>query len=279
MVLKSYAKINLSLSVLRKLKNRLHDIQSIYCLINLYDKILIKKIKNRKSDKIIFSGPFSKNINKLNNSVRKVLITMRKNKIISDYYSIRIDKKIPVFAGFGGGTSNAATLLEKFAKKKIKKEILEKVIKIIGSDLRLFFYKQGYQKNINSVNSLSKKHRLFFLLAYPRIKNSTKNIYSKVKKYSKIKKLSRNNINSKKKFINYLMKSQNDLQTIVEKRHPIIGKLLKNISEIKGCYFSRMTGSGSACYGIFENKNCSIVALKKLSGKYPKFWFSIAKTI
>ena len=62
MVLKSYAKINLSLSVNEKLKNGYHDIQSIYCLINVYDTIKIKKIYDKKFDEIYFKGPFSKNV-------------------------------------------------------------------------------------------------------------------------------------------------------------------------------------------------------------------------
>ena len=120
MVLKSYAKINLTLSVNKRLKIGLHNIQSIYCLIDLYDKIFLKKIKNTNSDKISFNGPFSKDVNQSNSSVGKVLSILRKNKIINDYYSVKINKKIPVFAGFGGGTSNAATLLKHLTKKKIK---------------------------------------------------------------------------------------------------------------------------------------------------------------
>ena len=76
-----------------------------------------------------------------------------------------------------------------------------------------------------------------------------------------------------------LINSKNDLQSIVEKKHKILRKLLLSIKEFKGCYFSRMTGSGSTCYGLFVDKNSSLVALKKLRKKYPKFWFSIAKTI
>ena len=75
MVLKSYAKLNLSLSVNKKLKNGLHNIQSIYCLIDIYDKIFIKKSKNKNSDQIVFTGPFSKDVNESNNSVKKVLAT------------------------------------------------------------------------------------------------------------------------------------------------------------------------------------------------------------
>ena len=51
-------------------------------------------------------------MNKSKNSVRKILTIMRETKLISDYYSVVIYKKIPVFAGLGGGTSNAATVLK-----------------------------------------------------------------------------------------------------------------------------------------------------------------------
>ena len=73
MVLKSYAKINLTLSVNKRLKSGLHNIQSVFCLINLHDKIFLKKNKNKHFDQVSFTGPFSKEINKSNNSVKKVL--------------------------------------------------------------------------------------------------------------------------------------------------------------------------------------------------------------
>ena len=84
---------------------------------------------------------------------------------------------------------------------------------------------------------------------------------------------------NKASLINQIFNLNNDLQSIVEKKYPVIQKLLLNISNEKGCYFSRMTGSGSACYGLFRDKRSSKVALKRLRKKYPKFWFSIAKTI
>lgn len=279
MVLKSYAKINLTLSVIKRLKSGLHNIQSIYCLINLYDKILIKKIKNTNSDKISFNGPFSKSIDKSNNSVKKILNIMRKNEIINNYYSVRVNKNIPVFAGFGGGTSNAATLLKFLTKKKLNKKILSKIDKEVGSDLKLFFHNQGFQKNLKSVIELKKKHKLHFLLVFPMIKSSTQSVYLKVKNYSKFRLFKNKNLVLRSNFINFIANSKNDLQSIVEKKHKTLRKLLLNISEIKGCHFSRMTGSGSACYGLFTDKNSSIVALKKLKKKYPKFWLSIAKTI
>ena len=130
MFLYSYSKINLSLNVNSKLKNGLHEIQSYFCLINLSDKIRIIKI-NKKSDQIIFRGPFAKNIKKNNNSIINLLEKLRKLKLISSYYSVTVTKNIPVFGGLGGGTSNAAFILKHLLKKKIDNNLLNRLEKIL----------------------------------------------------------------------------------------------------------------------------------------------------
>ena len=64
MVVKSYAKINLSLTVCKKLNNGLHNIQSLFCLINLFDEISIKKQKKAlKKDSVYFNGNFVRILN------------------------------------------------------------------------------------------------------------------------------------------------------------------------------------------------------------------------
>ena len=102
MIVKSFAKINLSLSVNKKLKSGLHNIQSYFCLINLFDEVKIKKIEGLR-DIVKFQGKFGKHVEKSNNSILDTLVILRKNKMISNYYSIVIRKRIPVFAGLGGG--------------------------------------------------------------------------------------------------------------------------------------------------------------------------------
>jgi 4-diphosphocytidyl-2-C-methyl-D-erythritol kinase len=278
MVLKSYSKINLSLRVNNKLKSGLHEIQSYYCLISLSDKIKISKIKKKK-DKILFKGPFGKHIKKSNNSIINLLKLLRKLKLISSYYSLTIIKNIPVFSGLGGGTSNAAFILKFLLQNKITKNIFYKVEKVIGSDLRLFFYKQGYLVNLTTIKAIKKKKKLFFVLSRPNIKCSTRDIFSKVTKYSKKAKFNFKKMNTMKKFIKYILEQNNELQSIVEKKYPMIKTLLTDISIEKGCYFSRMSGSGSVCYGLFDNENNAKKALNKIKTKHPKFWFSIAKTV
>jgi len=278
MVLKSFSKINLSLSVNKKLKNGLHDIQTYFCLINLFDQIKITKIKERK-DIIKFRGKFAKYVNKKKNSILDTLTILREQNVISNYYSVLIYKKIPVFAGLGGGTSNAACLIKYFNKKGINKNLLDILNKKIGSDLKLFLYDQGFLKNLKTINNFKKKHKLYFLLVYPNFRSSTKYVYSKIRKYSSRSKNNFNKINNKNKFIKFLINKNNDLQPIVENRYPVVRKLLTEISQKEGCYFSRMTGSGSVCYGMFKSEKTAKATLARIKLKYPKFWFLVTKTI
>jgi len=62
-MIKSFSKVNLFLKVLKKNRDRLHNIQSNTVLVNLYDQIEIKKI-NEKKDKINFTGRFKENVKK-----------------------------------------------------------------------------------------------------------------------------------------------------------------------------------------------------------------------
>ena len=72
MIIKSYSKVNLTLKVNSKSKNGLHEIQTLYSLINLNDQINIIETKKNK-DRIIFKGPFARLVKKRNNSVYQLL--------------------------------------------------------------------------------------------------------------------------------------------------------------------------------------------------------------
>ncbi len=278
MVIKSYSKINLTLKVNSKSRNGLHEIQTLYSWINLNDKISIAETKKNR-DRIIFKGPFAKLVKIKNNTVFKLLKRLRELNLISSYYSIAITKNVPVFSGLGGGTGNAAFILKYLLRSKIDNVLLSKLEKVIGTDFKLFFNRQGYLKNLKTVIEIRKMHKLYFVLIQPKIKCSTKEIYSKVKNFSAKESLNKKMIKSKNTFLDYLTKSRNDLQFVVEKKYPLIKRLLKDINDEKGCYFSRLTGSGSVCYGLFRDQIVAKKALNKLKNKYPKFWFSLAKTV
>ena len=279
MKIKSFAKINLTLNVGKKLNSGLHNIQTNSILIDLHDQIKIKKNKKNK-DKIIFKGPFSKAVKKNNNTILNTLKILRNSKKAVNYYDIEVKKNIPVFSGLGGGTSNSYFVLKKILKnKKIDKKTFKIIEKKVGSDIKLFHFKQVFQKNLNTIINYKKNFNLYLLLIYPYINCSTKRIYSKVKKVSKFSRLNYSNLKKIDKFLKYISRDKNDLQKIVENGHPEVTKILKNLQLQKGCCLSRMTGSGSVCYGIFKNRRSTYLAAKNFNKIFPNYWHAIAKTI
>ena len=280
--LKSPAKINLSLKIGKKINHEYHDIQSIIFLTNLHDQIVIKKINGQK-DKFKFTGKFKKNIKLENNSALKSVYFLRKKNIINNRskYEIKIKKNIPVFSGLGGGSSNAATIIKYFYKKrKIIDNDINYFARYLGSDFKIFFKSNKIiQKSFLKIENFKFKHNFYLLIVYPFKKSSTKDIYSKFRKYEKIKKLNIFNRISKLKMVDKLKSETNSLESVIISRFPIIKKVLKELSLLKKCEFSRITGSGSACFGLFLNKKDALLGLKLIKKRFPKFWCVLSRTI
>ena len=76
-----------------------------------------------------------------------------------------------------------------------------------------------------------------------------------------------------------MKKDRNDLERIVLKKYKKIEQVIDLISTQKGCYFSRLTGSGSACFGIFKSRKLAYKGLKIVKNKFPKYWCVVSKTI
>ena len=279
-MLKSYSKINLFLKVLNKNKKRLNNIQYSVMLLSLHDKISLKKI-NKNKDNIEFIGRFKKNINKNSNTISKSLFLLRKYNLIDQKkrYKITVNKKIPVYAGLGGGTSNAVFLIKYFLKNKISDRLLKIFEEGIGSDFRLFLFNHSYQKSLIKVLKFKKKYVFYFVLVYPNISSSTKEVYSKVKKFNKPLKKDLSKIDSKVRYIEFIKNEKNDLQKIVESKHRKIKKILNLIEIQKNCLFSRMTGSGSVCFGIFSVRKSAKQGLIKIQKKLPNYWCVLTKSI
>ena len=279
-MIKSYSKINLFLKVLKKNNKGLHNIQSSVMLLDLHDQISLKKIDKNK-DSIEFIGRFKKNINKNTNTISKSLFLLRKNNLIDEKekYKITVNKKIPVFAGLGGGTSNAVFLVKHFLKNNVSDKLLKIFEKEIGSDFRLFFLNHSFQKSLKKILKFKKKYTFYFVVVYPNINSSTKEVYSQVKKFSLPLKNDLSKVESKKSYIKFIKNENNDLQKIVEKKHKKILKVLDLMKIQKNCLFSRMTGSGSVCFGAFSDRKSAKKGLIKIQKRLPNYWSILTKSI
>ena len=282
--IKSYCKINLSLKVLQKLNSGYHNIISLITFCDLHDVISISRIRNLK-DEISFSGKFKKGINKKSNTITKVLNLLRSIKLLENQaFKINVRKNIPHGSGLGGGSSNAADLLNYFNSKmklKLSKNKIKKLAGQIGFDVLVNLKKRNtfLTGKRGEILRLNQKFKLNLLIVYPNLICLTKKIYERNRKINLSKAQSIFYIKNNKKLINLLKNENNDLEKTVIKIYPKVKKIIDCIKSQKGCYFSRITGSGSACIGIFSNMKNAIYAQKLIKLKYPKYWCAVSKTI
>ena len=187
--IKSFCKINLSLKVIKKLNNGYHNIKSLITFCKLHDLISISEIKSL-SDKISFSGKFKKGISKKSNTATKILNLLRRSKLLENQtFKINIQKNIPHGSGLGGGSANAADLLNYFNSKmrlKLSKNKIKKLADQIGFDVPVNLERRNtlLTGKRGEILRLNQKFRLNLLIVYPNLICSTKKIYEKNKKIS-----------------------------------------------------------------------------------------------
>ena len=284
-LLKSPAKINFHLRVLKKVPNRYHLIESLVSLIGLYDEITIKETSVEKT-RVSFVGKFSKTISPHDNSIVTVISSLENisEKIKNKNFTIKVKKNIPAGSGLGGGSSNAVTVLLFLIKKfnlKIEKKILLEILNKIGFDSRIFLDK--YPKFISHygerINIFKYKFRLSVLLIYPNKPNFTKTIYQQNKSFSKTFSIKKTQQIIKKNIHEYFHTANNDLVHAAKKINPRIGHLIEYLKKQKMCDFVQMTGSGSCCFAIFKSKKNLLKCEKLVKTRYRSYWTAKTKTI
>ena len=144
LLLKSPAKINLDLTILNKLKNGYHEINTSFQLIDLFDEIEFESSKNNIS--------LSSNLKELNSDDNIITTVARKLQSSNSKLGVKIKLKklIPIGAGLGGGSSNAASTivaLNKLWDLKMSKSEMHNFARNIGADVPFFLFGQNAQGN------------------------------------------------------------------------------------------------------------------------------------
>ena len=256
--LKSRAKINLSLDVLRKRRDGYHEIETIMQEIDLHDRILLKTRKDQKEVRIITDCPYiPKNSDNIAYQAGKLIIEKFN---IPWGLDIAIDKHIPIAAGLGGGSSNAATVLMGLNKMwglGLTREDLMELGLLIGADVPFCILggaalARGIGEKLEEIKGLQ---NTWFVLAKPPISVSSGQVYSLLD-LSKIK-----NRPDTPKILQametgnlWLLSNNmvNVLETVTEERHTIIRKLKGKMREYQALA-SMMSGSGPTVFGIFKS--------------------------
>jgi len=268
--LNSPAKINIGLRIIGKREDGYHNIQTIF-----YPLLLADVLSFEKNDKTILET----NSDELKKTKGNLII---KAKDILENYArekmnvrINLKKNIPLGAGLGGGSSNAAVTLKSLNtlyNLNFNYEILSKLALIIGSDVPFFldpvasFATSRGEKIKNIPLSLSNP----ILLVNPGINISTKWAFDQVKVSRDTNTFERLSNLEVVKIEDIKQSATNDFEDIVFNAYPEI-RIIKEELYTYGATFVLMTGTGSTLYGIFSNLQKAKLAQDHYQNRYFTF--------
>ncbi|MGA2958172.1 MAG: 4-(cytidine 5'-diphospho)-2-C-methyl-D-erythritol kinase [Thermodesulfobacteriota bacterium] len=252
MIIRSTAKINLYLQITGKdNSDGYHTIDSLFQEISLSDEI---EILPHNQDEIVFMNMAVDSYT----SVHKALSLFKDKFKLQKYYKIRVYKNIPMGAGLGGGSSNAAfTLMGLADLNDIQYDEVKGIGKSIGSDVS-FFFTGGLCRVTGKgeiVEPLTQRLTgVYFLIVYPDIHISTKWAYSLITRYDKCSNMNLH-LNNSTINIDLLRKIvYNNFQSFVLKKNSSLRKIKQDLDGVLVSQLSFMSGSGSSLVYVYEDR-------------------------
>ena len=276
----SPSKINLYLEVISKIENGLHNLNSLMTFTDIGDHIEINVSK-----KFFFKvkGPFSDQLADMEKNI--IFLALKKlESLINKKLNVEIilTKNLPLGSGLGGGSSNAATVVKaliKIYKLNMDQRDLDSLLISIGSDVPFCFH--GRTAILNGIGDkllfVSKLKEYDLLLVNPLVEVSTKKIFEKVEKFND-KPTIYNNLSSDDSILQTILKSSNDLENIAVNVYPKIGSILTLFKKTNSI-FTRMSGSGGTCFGLFKSKKDLLEAESIFNLNNKKWWIKKGKIL
>ena len=267
------AKINLTLRILGKSETGFHLIESITAFSDFGDEVEI--FTNSSRDQLEISGPFSKDLEG-DNIVVKALEYFRKETIWTQPITIKIFKQIPVAAGLGGGSADAACVLKMLnllaPKARVSEEKMGEIGLNLGSDVPAclsgrILKMEGRGEKLSIIGRIP---NMPILLVNPNIKLSTKAVFETFSKKGLFKPTDENaNVDVEKIFKGIGCNTPNDLIEPAIKLAPVIQEVLFVLRKLKGIKTVGMSGSGATCFALFEpNDTVSVIKAEEQIKNY-----------
>jgi 4-diphosphocytidyl-2-C-methyl-D-erythritol kinase len=268
------AKINLYLRVVGRRRDGYHLVDTVLVPISLYDEIEIQRLKAARIRTRPSASPIKVTCDHAlvpggkKNLVFQAADLIMKSASIDQPISIHIRKRIPVGAGLGGGSSDAAATLvalNRLFRLGYSLRKLEKLGLSLGADVPFFIRRRPARaRGIGErLTPLANFPRLWLIILYPGFPVSTAWVYRHAR--PKLTKLKVNtSITSSLGSVAKLREIQvNDLEAVTIAKYPRIGIIKERLrcEEADGVL---MSGSGSSVYGVFAARRFAIRALKRL---------------
>ena len=249
------AKINIGLRITGKRPDGFHDIETLFYPVGLCDALEFVVSDKQISKDIFASTGIDTGSSPYDNIVIKTVLILRKKKSFP-FLRIHLHKGIPVGAGLGGGSSDAACLLKVVNKHfdlGIDNNELKSISLYLGSDCPFFIdgipsLASGRGEIMTPVKPILAG--CYLVLINPGIGINTSEAYQNCRPGIPLTSL---NQLLERPMVEWKGNILNDFEDYAFNKHPIIGDIKEELYR-SGAVFSLMSGSGSSVYGIFSEK-------------------------
>jgi len=264
--IKSFAKINWTLDVLFKREDGYHEIRTIYQTVSLHDRIRL--VETASEIQIVCDDarvPLDES-----NLVYKATVMLREATGTGKGARIEIEKRIPIAAGLGGGSSNAASTLmglERLWQVSIDQQKMIEIAASLGSDVP-FFLMGGTALGVGrgeEVYPLEEAECEHMVLANPGTEVSTAAAYAKLSRLTRPEaaRIIPFSLMAAIAIRELPLRGKNDFEDVVLKAHTEIADLKARLTQL-GARHALMSGSGATVFGVFDNLEASERATQEM---------------
>ncbi|MGO4574036.1 4-(cytidine 5'-diphospho)-2-C-methyl-D-erythritol kinase [Microvirga sp. 2TAF3] len=273
------AKINLTLHVLGKRADSYHDLESLVVFAGTGDDL---RLEPGEALRLEVSGPTAA----LAGSDADNLV-LKASRLLADRVAglclgtFHLTKRLPVAAGIGGGSSDAAAALRLLARLNdlpLFHPAIREAARLTGADVPVCLEPRArMMRGVGeAVGPALRLPRLFAVLVNPRVPVETPAVFKALglqpgqsldgAKHPDVEQA------SAEVLMDRLKAARNDLEPPARKLQPLVGEALTLLSETESCRLARMSGSGATVFGLYDDCMAAAEAAKKIRHQRPEWW-------
>lgn len=264
-VILSPAKVNLLLKVVSKRPDGYHNLVSIVDLVSIYDVIRLKELPDNEVRVRDAAGL----LHPTDNTIYRAIMLLKERFGVPSGVEAVVEKRIPMGAGLGGGSSNAAKVMKALVRLwqlPVAEPELMELGRRIGADVPLFLYGRScVMRGVGEKVTPIDLPRLSYVIVYPNVILSTAEVYKRLKI---VLTKGENEVTFSGNFSTALDIAgvlENDLEEVAFLICPEI-KTIKDRLREAGAVGTLMSGSGSSVFGVFGDEKGAKKAVEKIGG-------------
>ena len=267
------AKINLFLHVGVRRADGFHPLQSLAVFTEMGDELALAPAGELS---LAINGPFAQGLDGEGDN----LVLRAARALRSEGAALTLTKNLPVASGIGGGSSDAAAALRglrRLSSLDVPDARLREIAATLGSDIPVCLdarssFMEGRGEILRAVGAMP---RIAMLLVNTRVAVPTKDVFAMLADRSGTElALPLDGFRDTADLLWFLETTRNDLEAPARKLQPVIGEVLDAIGALPGALFTRMSGSGATCFGIFADDDCCQRAAEILRDTAPVWWIA-----